>query len=1475
VESTNKILCTFILISLTACGPDSNTAPDLLDPGVLSLEEGQTSIVKLTANDADNDPITFSISAGLDKDLFTLDSSTGDLAFIEAPDFEQPKDSGKDNQYQLTVTASDGKSTRSSDSIDLTLQVTDALEGRVVDGPLAGSTIFVDLNENGTQDDNEPTGVTDAEGFFSIDQLDATGKLIAKGGTDNATGVALPEFVLVADIPEERSVSLSITPITTLLAQVSSSEEKQALLSKLGLDESYLSVIATDYWAMAQDGNQAAMKAQRINQHIGLLMQTASSLKVDSADSSPSLIIANSLVKQNELSFSRAENIYSILENASTNLSLSLTKAQLAAVANSVAMINAAIASPDLNPTDGTAREITLVAQQKLQINITALVEGEITADKFSSENNSGSLFSDITVPEDAIDTDNDNLANIIDPDDDNDGVLDINDAFPLDSSESMDTDGDGIGNNADPDDDNDGIADSDDAFPLDSSESLDTDGDGIGNNADPDDDNDGVLDINDAFPLDSSESMDTDGDGIGNNADPDDDNDGIADSDDAFPLDSSESLDTDGDGIGNNADPDDDNDGVADSRDPSPLNGDITPPTAVISADKQSGPTPLVVNFDASNSIAGNDQNNILSYLWDFADGVQEPYRKTQRVYSSAGTYPVQLTVKNNDGFQHTMNISIEVSSGQASYSVSGKVSVADNTDVDSDINDQRSTIVPNGNFDDFINSAQIIDSIPMQLTGYVNVPGEGHEGPLKQEGDFSDIFKFDALGNEVIILDIPHTSADNNSSVKPLLDLYLYNEIGELIDFSWNFGDTQLVINAPNAQGTYFVEVNIFYHPEFIDVKSSSDYKLTFDYSNTSIQATNTNVTKAADFVIGDIIVKRKSNCNSKQVNDLISSKTIRPLQQKGSKTGPALYSYGDRIIKLSKSFAGNKPSTRFSKSQSRPTEVELKAATLLVAREIAHLPCVEYAEPNYRRYKSLTPNDSQYNQQWHYEKINLPDAWDTTIGNEAIKVAVLDTGIALTHPDLIAKHSDDGYDFVSAIYDSGDGDGIDGNPTDSCYNSHGTHVAGTVGATTDNSLGVAGVDWKAKIMSVRVLGCIGGTDYDIAQGIRYAAGLGNDSGIIVSDPADIINMSLGGAGYNQTLADSIVDAVNSGVIVIAAAGNESTSMPSYPAANEGVISVAATNSNNEQAYFSNFGPTIDVAAPGVDILSTVVKFADNQINHNYEAYNGTSMAAPHIAGVTSLMKAVYSSMIPDDFEAILMSGNITDDLGDSGRDDYFGYGLINAKKAVEYAKQIGDGSILVPVTPILGINQSHLNFGLVSTAAVIRASNIGSKNSTVTITDIEVADTFVSVTKPDSSDGLGNYTIRINRTDLSPGIYNSSIKFLSNGGEKTLSILFKVLDPNQRFYGNAGNIYLHLTNTDTGEVTKINVLEPVNGEYAFKFPHVAAGKYNLRAGNDLDNNGVLCQGAEGCGYYGGNAETPLEINADTTGIDFNLDY
>ncbi len=225
--------------------------------------------------------------------------------------------------------------------------------------------------------------------------------------------------------------------------------------------------------------------------------------------------------------------------------------------------------------------------------------------------------------PDESLDTDLDGIGNNADTDDDNDGVADSNDVFALNPNESLDTDNDGIGNNADTDDDNDGVLDVNDAFALDPSESLDTDGDGIGNNADMDDDNDGVLDVDDAYALDPAETIDTDLDGIGNNADTDDDNDGVLDVNDAFTLNPSESVDTDGDGIGNNADTDDDNDGVEDALDDAPLDAlvfDSTPPTVQNSIPVHSQANILidstvVVNFSEPLNIESiNSQSVVLT---------------------------------------------------------------------------------------------------------------------------------------------------------------------------------------------------------------------------------------------------------------------------------------------------------------------------------------------------------------------------------------------------------------------------------------------------------------------------------------------------------------------------------------------------------------------------------------------------------------------------------------------------------------------------------------------------------------------------------------------------------------------------------------------------------------------------------------------------------------------------------------------
>ena len=345
------------------------------------------------------------------------------------------------------------------------------------------------------------------------------------------------------------------------------------------------------------------------------------------------------------------------------------------------------------------------------------------------------------------------------------------------------------------------------------------------------------------------------------------------------------------------------------------------------------------------------------------------------------------------------------------------------------------------------------------------------------------------------------------------------------------------------------------------------------------------------------------------------------------------------------------------------------------------------VEYAEIDAWIVPYATPNDTAYSTQWHYFEaaggMNLPSAWDTTTGSPSITVAVLDTGYR-PHADL-AGNVVGQYDMISSTAVAVDGDGRDANAQDpgdyaaagdcgtgssaSDSSWHGTHVAGTVAAVSNNNSDVAGVAWNIGLVPVRVLGKCGGSLSDIADGIRWAAGLSVVGVPTNSNPADVINMSLGSgspAACSSTYQDAINAAFNAGSTIVVAAGNDNSSA-GYPPANcNNVISVASTNRNGGRAYYSNYGSAVDVAAPGGDGCNPIgegmpTSLADceggvwssaNMIQSTYNAgattpgadsigaLQGTSMAAPHVAGLAALMYSVKPSATPAEIENTMKS-------------------------------------------------------------------------------------------------------------------------------------------------------------------------------------------------------------------------------------------
>ncbi|MBN1451973.1 MAG: peptidase S8 [Anaerolineales bacterium] len=297
------------------------------------------------------------------------------------------------------------------------------------------------------------------------------------------------------------------------------------------------------------------------------------------------------------------------------------------------------------------------------------------------------------------------------------------------------------------------------------------------------------------------------------------------------------------------------------------------------------------------------------------------------------------------------------------------------------------------------------------------------------------------------------------------------------------------------------------------------------------------------------------------------------------------------------------------------------------------------VLYVEPNFILQAADTiPNDTGWNNQYGLVNIRAPQGWDFATGSTAVTIAIVDTGVDYGHLDLAGKLLA-GYDFVNG----------DPNPQDD--NGHGTHVAGIAAAASNNGSGVAGVSWGARILPVKVLDAFGnGTYADTASGIIWAA----DNG------AQVINLSLGGDSPSSVLADAVNYADGQGAILVAAAGNTGINSVLYPARYPNVLAVAATDNADNRAGFSNYGPEVDLAAPGVDIYSTWPG------GYGYDS--GTSMSAPFVTGLVAILYGLPGNASPDGIAWQMESTAL--DIESAGWDQYSGYGLIQMDAAIRAA-------------------------------------------------------------------------------------------------------------------------------------------------------------------------------------------------------------
>lgn len=402
------------------------------------------------------------------------------------------------------------------------------------------------------------------------------------------------------------------------------------------------------------------------------------------------------------------------------------------------------------------------------------------------------------------------------------------------------------------------------------------------------------------------------------------------------------------------------------------------------------------------------------------------------------------------------------------------------------------------------------------------------------------------------------------------------------------------------------------------------------------------------------------------------------------------------------------------------------------------------VVYAEPNYLAYALMVPNDPYYSYQWHldnpaYGGIQMEEAWDLSTG-AGVTVAVVDTGIR-KGTDLANTCFVAGWDYVNN----------DSDPTDD--NGHGTHVAGTIAQSTNNGVGVAGVAYESCLMPVKVLGATGvGTYANVVSGVRYAADHG----------AKVINLSLGGSSSSLILEEALAYAYGKGVTIVAAAGNDSSSTLSYPAAYDAyVIAVGATRYDETLSYYSNYGPSLDLVAPGGDtsvdqngdgygdgVLQQTFRKTFLGYSWAYYFFQGTSMATPHVSGVAALLISQGNTTTPDEVRAALQQ--TAEDKGAPGRDDTYGYGLVDAYTALLWtAGPDTTPPVVSNGQPTGTINDSTPTLSVVTNEAATCRGTFGSDK------DYNAMELIFT---PDAAGTYHTYDVT---TDLSEGVYTLFVK------------------------------------------------------------------------------------------------------------------
>lgn len=730
--------------------------------------------------------------------------------------------------------------------------------------------------------------------------------------------------------------------------------------------------------------------------------------------------------------------------------------------------------------------------------------------------------------------------------------------------------------------------------------------------------------------------------------------------------------------------------------------------------------------------------------------------------------------------------------------------------------------------------------------------------------DDDRRDFFQTSLMQGERISLS-PSDDTANNADA----DLYLYDEQLNLVNASLSpDANESLTINQA---GNYTLEVA---H------RSGDRIKYQLSFEDAPIDSASHAYALDGNFIEGEYIVSH-SNTGLMQplslLNQIISAPLVSIKKQGGASS---LLKVDDIQALVSQLLSGLLSRNQQFQAYQQRREQFSNAATRRAFDGLQLARLLEDAlgttvEPNQRLdISGLSSDDSAAAYQWGGEQIGLENAWNYSSGAN-VRVAVIDTGFLLNHRDLQGAFGE-GWNYVDD----------NNNPAATAQLSlqHGTHIAGIIAAQRDNGFDIAGIAPDVTIMPIKVMrpGCICGSLYDAMQGIRWAAGLDNSAGTKASQPAQVINLSIDlPSTHSSILADAINAANAAGSVVVWSAGNSSKRIQAdsnHSLQSPGLFVVSATGLYGKIASYSNYGNVVDLSAPGGDSIASsggqTIRSLVGQINSDgSESYSngnmqGTSQAAPHVAGVFALMASVWPDFNASDLETLMAEGKLSHDSGAPGQDEHHGHGRIDAERAVLAALNVSQQAVNNSAGVLrLSANPGELNFGGSFTSLRL---NVEANQAQVAKLEVYYQPDWLSLQAANTdSNGLGDWLVNIDRSNFGNDLYQDVIVLQSGGSKLYVPVSAHGEDYLPRGTG-ISKMLVQFLNPDSRQIEHYleASIDSMQG-FSFSSQGVPSGNYIIRASSDLDNNGLYCESGEFCGYLNDDAYSSYMVS-DSSSLD-----